>query len=151
MKLRTWFRAVAVALLLSPIGAQAAEEARPSVAPVAQVYRAAGSQLTVTVVRVGEKEAGEYLIQFSGVDSKFNDRIIKHRCTVSDRKTDCYNEEMREGGKYYAFVGRSGWFSSQGFSAYLPDVADDSIYLYYDRGASEQVNPEHFLTAYLSQ
>lgn len=136
-------------LLMSPVAQ--AEGERPEVGPVAQVYSAGGSSLTVTLVRVGKREDGEYLIQFAGVDSEFNNRIIKHKCVLTEDKTDCYNEVMRPGREYYSFTGRSGWFSSQSYDAYLPDVPAKPIYVYYNRAASDAVNPEHFLTAYLQQ
>lgn len=143
---------VAVWLCTLALSAEVAgQEARPEVAPVAQVYTSGASTLTVTMVRIGEREANKYLIQFSGVDSEWNGRIIRHICKIGVRASDCYNEAMRPGEKYYAFVGRSGWFASQYFDVYLPDLAVKPVYVYYDKGASEAVNPEHFLTAYMEQ
>jgi hypothetical protein len=147
------FLTVAVLILLANHVATA-EEKRPEVGKYAKVFKSWGSagNLTVTMVRIGPKKNNEYLIQFSGIDSDYDGKIIKHTCRVwggNNEKIDCCTDKIR-GKNYCSLIGRGGWFG-QFFEAALPDLQPNPTKVAPDKNAATQVIPEHFLTEYLNQ
>lgn len=119
---------------------------RPEVGSYASVYNSRNSNLVVAILRIGPKENREFLVEFNGVDSKYDGKIIKHFYGgKSHGKEKYYNKVMgKDGEKYYACQIMDG-------SVIIDIPGIDETELYYSRGESNRVIPEHFLTAYMEQ
>ena len=144
---------IVVLMMVLGVSQVMADENRPEVGKYAKVFKSYSQavDLTVIMVRLGPKEDNQALIQFSGIDSKWDGKIMKHQCNIwgaNNDKLDCCTIEIT-GDKYCSLIGRNGWFG--GYEAYLPDMTPDTINVYYDKEGSRQVNSEHFLTEYLKQ
>ncbi|MCC8558007.1 hypothetical protein [Xanthomonas vesicatoria] len=119
-----------------------AAAARPEVAKQAKVYSSSDGA-KVSTLRYGPREKNQALVQVIGADSEIDDKILL-ATTIATQKDTRYTVQLK-GQPYVLLILNDG-----SGELYLPG-APKPARVGYDSGASEQINPEHYLTDYQAQ
>ena len=125
-------------------------EERPEVSKYAKVY--ISDNLTITMVRFGAKDSSQTLIKFSGIEHRWDGKIILHKVKEGNNRADI-NVNLN-GKKWTTISVRGQWWGGSSFEVYLPNDSGKSFkpfYVYLDNTLSKEVNTQHFLTEYLKQ
>ncbi|KAF1069524.1 MAG: hypothetical protein GAK45_01084 [Pseudomonas citronellolis] len=136
------FRCMATLLLAALLPFAAHAENRPEIGPQVKAY--SGEEgVKVWLVRVGPRAANQALVQVTGIDHDWNQKIQK--MDVQDVRDQKRYALKIDGKPFVALLAQSG-----SAELYLP--GDSHTYqLFYDESLSSQGNAEHFLTDYLQQ
>lgn len=123
---------------------------RPEVGKFARVYKG-GEGLEITLLRLGPEANNEFIFKIWGIDHELNGKLFKLKKEGNDQRADYYT--FINGNRWVMFTLRTSsgyWFEWKELTVFLPKLTN-GIDVYYDKDASGQVIPEHFLTEFLDQ
>lgn len=143
-------RYLAVSALIMTLGvgtAAANDDKRPEVGEIGKAYRGQEG-LELRVLRYGKESKNEVILEYSGIDHKWNHKIWKAKVVNAGNGQD-YVIEV-DGKPYSTVVMRRGWGDSNSYEVYLPN-GPKGMKVFYDSEMSKDMVPQHFLTAYLKQ
>lgn len=140
--------AVVASIILGVTGSIYSQGSRPQVGKYAKVYLGE-EQTKVTLVRVGPPEKSEYLVEIFGVDHPWDNTIFLHKLVdVSSPGRERVEYQMQvDGNTFTTLIIRDGGWGE----LYLKDRAGKPIRIWYSQEESQQIMPEHVLTAYENQ
>lgn len=133
--------------LITSAPAFADDAERPPVGRYAKAFTGPEG-LVVAMLRIGVPEKNEFLLQFAGIDNKWDMKIFLAK-KVPAANGHAY-EVNEDGQARRLLVAKNGYGGQYDYTAYITD-APNGVKVGYDESYSRQIPPQHFLTDYLKQ